>query len=80
VNSHIRPKFKARPPRILASLSIHQFKRNVLVVDDNHRLSEDCNGAERSITLFVLQPVLVLWDSWWRQVVYVGEKWEAFGT
>jgi hypothetical protein len=75
LSSHLIAKFHNRPPRVLAGSFLHQLKGDFFVVDDDHRLSKDGDGAEWPIALFVLQPVLVLRHSWSWQIVDVTNEW-----
>lgn len=46
---------------------------------NNERLSQQIQAADRSIQVFVRQPVLILWHSWLREIIHVAQVRNAAG-
>lgn len=52
-----------------------QVERDLRIVDDHNRLPEDGNGADGTIFVFMLQPVMSLqFSPWLGQVVDISEE------
>lgn len=59
---------------------LHELKRQLCIVDYDNGLTHRCHGADWTIQLFVLEPVISFEDAWLWQVIYIPQKRETSGT
>lgn len=81
---HIKSKLQPRPPSTHPRLPLQHFPRNPPIVNNHHRLAQYRDTADRSIAVFVREPVEVLrlgacggWEV--EKVAEEGQAWGSWG-
>ena len=57
-----------------------KLERDLRIVYDDKGLPKHCEGANRAIFVFVLEPVVALEHAWWRQVCDISKQGKALGS
>lgn len=66
----------AWPVRGMGRVRLEEMLHRFLVVKDDHGAAEDSKGADRAVEVLELEPMQVLWFTWWREVSDVTNKRE----